>query len=205
MEVTIKIFDKIIAVPNKCGNRFCDEICKGLTNTLNLKQFIHFKPKFFIVRNPKDYFYSALNTELTSELNNRMDKDEMSYELLKNVFNEVLKKLKDGTNHYDPYFYEKLYNMGLNIDFIDLKDLSVLLTGIYNKDIRELYNKKNYAHEDMEYYLSSKLRMNIYKNDHKDYYSFFEDRIMNEMSHYEKLNIKEANHQYVKNKMRNLI
>ena len=203
--VTIKIYDEIIVVPTKCGSRFCDEVCKGVTSSPSLEELINFKSKFFIVRNPKEYFYSALNTEITNELNNDIDKDGMSYELLENVFSEVLEKLKNGTNHYEPYFYKKLYEKNLNIDFIDLKNLSSLLSGIYDKDVHELYFKNNYSHEDNHFYISSDLRTDIYKNNYKDYYEFFEDRIANEMSYYEKLNIKDVTYQYIKTKMRNLI
>ena len=205
MGVTIKIYDEIIVVPTKCGSRFCDEVCKGVTSSPSLEELIHFKPKFFIVRNPKEYFYSALNTELTNELNNEIDEYGMSYELLENIFGEVLKKLKDGTNHYDPYFYEKLSNKNLTIDFIDLKNLSDLLSGIYDKDVHELYFKNNYSHKDDRYYISNELRTDIYKNNYKDYYEFFEHRIMNELIHYEKLNIKDVNYHYIKTKMRNII
>jgi hypothetical protein len=129
----------------------------------------------------------------------------MSYELLENVFSEVLEKLKNGTNHYEPYFYKKLYEKNLNIDFIDLKNLSSLLSGIYGKHVSKLYSKKNYSHENDDFYMSSKLRTDIYKNNYKDYYEFFESRIANEMSYYEKLDIKDVTYQHIKTKMRNLI
>lgn len=203
--VTIKIYDKIIVVPTKCGSRFCDEICRGVTSSPSLEELVHLNPKFFIVRNPKEHFYSALNTEFTSELNNNKDKGGMSYELLEKVFSEVLRKLKNGTNHYDPYFYKKLYEKDLKIDFIDLKNLSVLLSGMYGRHVSELYFKNNYSHENDDFYMSSKLRTDIYKNNYKDYYKFFEYRIASEMSYYEKLNIKDIDYQYIKTKMRNLI
>jgi hypothetical protein len=205
--VTIKIYDKLIVVPTKCGSRFCDEVCKGVTSSVSfLEELFHLKPKFFIVRNPKEHFYSALNTEFTSELNSDIYKDGMSYEILDKVFSEALRKLKDGTNHYDPHFYKKLYEKNLKIDFIDLENLNDLLSGIYDENIYEKYSKVSYSHEDMNYYMSNKLRTEIYRNNYKDYYEFFENRIVDEMSYYEKLNVvKDVNYQYIKNKMKNLI
>ena len=200
--VTIKIYNDNIYVPTKCGSRFCDEhIGNSLCHSLNegfLKDLSNFKsPKFFIVREPMEYFYSALKTELLSELNNYSD--DHSYEKINICFNKVLKTMYDdeGTNHYNKFLYKKIKPREKHLNLVELKNLSSLVSAIIEKNCF-LYDKNEYSHNELNYTLSNKFIYDILKNDHTNYYDLFMNSIENECEIYKTFDFFTPNYKSVK-------
>lgn len=199
--ITIKIYNGNVYVPTKCGSRFCDEHMENPSNHSLTEDFIKdlsdFKaPKFFIVRNPMEYFYSALRTEILSELNNYSD--DHGYEKIKICFNKVLKKMydHDGTNHYDMFLYRKINQHKKHLKFVKLEDLSSLVSIIMDKNCF-LYNKNEYSHNELNYTLSNKFIYDILKNDYVDYYHSFMEEIEKEHEIYKTFDFFIPNHNNV--------
>ena len=200
--ITIKIYNGSVYVPTKCGSRFCDEhmespSCHSLTEAF-IKDLSNFKsPKFFIVREPIEYFYSALKTELLSELNNYSD--DHSYEKINICFNKVLKMMYDdeGTNHYNKFLYKKIKPHEKHLIFVKLENLSSLVSTIMDKNCFS-YNKNEYSHDELNYTLSNKFIHDILKNDYIDYYHSFMEEIEKEQEIYKTIDFFIPNHNDVK-------
>lgn len=134
----IKLYNKNIFAPNKCGTRY-------LQTVFDYESFTHlFLPKingdcYFIIREPIEHLKSALLTQLI----HHRDKDYF-YELFSKFF------IDGGSEamHFVNILYKKIYyykTRNENCKIIHLNNLTEFLHSL-GYDIE--YNKKNYDHSD---------------------------------------------------------
>lgn len=201
--ITLKIFNNKIIVANKHGNRFCGERLKIFTSHSFDDEFIKNyikdqKGKFFIVRNPEDYFYSAFKTEFFSDLNDNIPENEHDFNSLNNTIEKVLFEMYNNTRtHYDINLYKKLNNLVDYCHFVDIENLSSLIMTFYNinkekngfiYDIKtDKYDKSNYSHENLKYTMSETFMKSLIQNDHREIHHHITQNISKELEFYNKL------------------
>lgn len=188
----------------KHGTRFLDEHIKNENFHLFSNDYINENiktdnQKFFIIRNPEDYFYSALRTELTHEFNQNAPLNGYNNKIIWERFDYILGRMfycDDtcwGPQHYKRDAYRTIYTFKDYVNFIDIKNLSIFLSILHDFNFIDSYNKNKYSHSEDEYSMSIEFMKDLLKNEHPYFHDKFMEEIKKECEVYETLQTIELN------------
>lgn len=142
--MVIKIYNKNILSPVKCGTRYLDKIWESNRIEYTHNDYLKFpKVKYIIIRPPIEHLITALHTETVGYINEFGKVLDFYHQL-----NDFISP--NGATHWSFEFYEYLYyyrnKFGFDIEVVQLCDLTDLLSKLgydlpYNSDE---YNFKEY-------------------------------------------------------------
>jgi len=142
--MVIKIYNKTILAPVKCGSRYLDKIWIKQRIELNHSQYLRFpKVKYIVLREPMSHLVTALHTETLGYMNEFGKMGDFYHQL-----NEFTTSV--GSVHWCFPFYEYLYyyrnRYGEDIQVVKLENLTELLQdfGHNIEYVSEEYNFKKY-------------------------------------------------------------
>lgn len=207
--VTLFKYEYNIYALTKHGTRFLDDHVKNEYGYLFSSECIdeHIKTdnqKFFIIRNPEDYFYSALRTELTHELNLNTPADGYNNKLIAERFDYILGRMfycDDtcwGPQHYKRNAYRTITTFKDYVNFVDLKQLSSFLSILNDFKYINTYNREEFSHSDRQYTMSMEFMKDLLKNEHPYFHDKFMEEIKIECEAYEKLQTIDLMHQNIR-------
>lgn len=182
-----------ILAPLKCGTRFLDRVF-DLTTPQRYELAVHQSdiakiphwPKIhtLIVRPPKEHLYSALHTDILTEINGEgMDLD------IDSIVHSYTKRIDWCTAHWHRKIYETLYWMWRRhkgrIRVVELKDLSKHLTDL-GFDIPP-YERDDYHFSHLKYHWDMGELIESIKENYKEEWRDIEGQIKEANRFYEYL------------------
>lgn len=203
---TLRVFkhntiNKIVISALKCGNRFMEESnCFEFMplDNITINDFKDADEIFWIVREPKGHFISALITELQVRYNSKKNTFDSEKEFILNLIETKLSEIIEEpmfTNqfsHYQPR-YELLHSLlkddvryFYNSKFIELKDLSKLL----EEEFSCKYDYKEYKYSlefGDEYRINKKIILELLETNFKKKWNKIEKTILKETEYYSQL------------------
>lgn len=207
--VTLFKYEYNIYALAKHGTRFLDNHLKNEYGNLFSSDYIneHIRTdiqKFFIIRNPEDYFYTALRTELTHEFNENVPSKGYNIKLIGEKFDYILGRMfycDDfcwGPQHYKRDAYRTMITFKDYVNFVDLKQLSSFLSILNDFNFINNYNKDDFSHGDEQYTMSMEFMKDLLKNEHPYFHDKFMEEIKKEHEAYETLKTIELHHQTIR-------
>ncbi len=203
---TLRIFkhkasNKIVISALKCGNRFMEESdCFDFIhlNDITLDDFKNADKIFWVIRDPKQHFISALITEVQVRYNlieNTFDNEkEYIVSLIKTKLLEILEEpiLSLNFSHYQPryelltYMLQTEVRYFYNSTFVELKNLSELLETEFKCNYP--YNEENYfLGFGKEYLINKKTLLDLLETEFISEWKIIQNIIEKETQFYNEL------------------
>lgn len=203
---TLRIFkhktsNKIVISALKCGNRFMEESdCFDFIhlNDITLDDFKNADKIFWVIRDPKQHFISALITEVQVRYNlieNTFDNEkEYIVSLIKTKLLEILEEpiLSLNFSHYQPryelltYMLQTEVRYFYNSTFVELKNLSELLETEFKCNYP--YNEENYfLGFGKEYLINKKTLLDLLETEFISEWEIIQNIIEKETQFYNEL------------------
>jgi hypothetical protein len=174
----LKVWDKKIMTPLKCGSTFLTSIYGDLnyTSYIDNELFKYLKIEkvdTMIVRNPVTHLKAAMHQEILGFINTEKLED-LSYNGIEKYIWEYIKKEDSGkwigTTHWSPYLYKNLYfywkRNRMHTTIVELDNLTEYLS---NKlDMELIHNRTNYGYQTN--ITENKMENDLIKNSKSHYW-----------------------------------
>jgi len=155
--------NRVIISRAKCGSRFlrdCGAFTQVPFNSSTLEQLKNVEKVYWVIREPRKHFFSALITELHSKwfsaenlhisskkIKIKVNNEKLIFEVLEKLLQNVINNT--GFSHYYPIYQDLLeliqvkYDSFYKVTFIELNDLSTIVNDIFKTEYP--YSMDNYS------------------------------------------------------------
>lgn len=171
----IKIFDKRILAPSKCGTRYLRKVYNDIRFDINVHGVNNIT--HIVIRNPYEHFKSAIHTEYLNYKNTPAD------------INHIIlgASSKNGIGHWHPNTYQFLYSIFIKNPKIQIIDLINLSKFLNSEGHSIVYDKSEYDWSDLDVWESKDDILQKLKINFKSEFEIIDKKLKLEFDYYTKL------------------